>query len=61
MKFRELLIDPTQFKFEVPKERTFMVFRAMEKLAPILFAMNWGIVRPTHGFFITSDNRWSVG
>ena len=38
-----------------------MSLEASEKLAPILFRMNWSLVRPRHGFFITSDNplvRW---
>jgi len=60
-KLREVLIDPTHLTFEIPKERTFMVFRAIKDLMPILFNMNWGIIGAVHGFFITSDNpvvRW---
>jgi hypothetical protein len=55
-KFREALIDPTEFVFGIPKERTLMVFGAIKELIPILQAMHWCIIRPKHGFFITSDN-----
>jgi Protein of unknown function (DUF4238) len=60
-KFREALIDPTKFVFEIAKEKTLMVLGAIKELIPILQTMHWCIIRPKHGFFITSDNpvvRW---
>jgi hypothetical protein len=55
-KFRQMLIDPSNYTLRIPKEQTFTSFRTADKLAPILFRMNWSIVRPRHGYFISSDN-----
>jgi hypothetical protein len=45
----------------VPKEFTFDCLVAADKLNPLFIDMNWCVVKPRHGFFITSDNpvvRW---
>ncbi|MGH6834658.1 MAG: DUF4238 domain-containing protein [Methylocella sp.] len=52
---RESMIDPSKFKFLIPKERTFPI-EMIDKLWPILFDMNWSVLSPKHGYFITSDN-----
>ena len=60
-RLREVLIDPSHYTLKIPKARTFMALGAADKLAPLLFGMNWSLVRPKHGFFITSDHpvmRW---
>ena len=55
-KFRKWLIDPRHYTLEVPKERTFMALAHVKDLAPIFLGMHWSLLRPEHGFFITSDN-----
>ncbi|MBL8658712.1 MAG: DUF4238 domain-containing protein [Rhodospirillales bacterium] len=50
------MIDSSDFIVEVPKELTLDVLAASDKIAPLLFDMNWSIVKSRHGFFITSDS-----
>lgn len=53
---RRSMVDPSEFKISVPKERTFMALGASDGLAQLLFQMQWSLVTPLHGFFVTSDN-----
>ncbi len=53
---RQALLDPSNFIFEVSKESTIKALAVADKLAPIFFNMEWAVVKPRHGFFITSDN-----
>jgi hypothetical protein len=55
-KLREWLIDPTNYTLQIRKERTFIALKAADKLVPLLYEMTWTVVKPRHGFFITSDN-----
>jgi len=60
-KMREMLVDPSTYTVQVPKERTLFALGAADKLAPILFNMNWSLIGAAEGSFITSDNplvRW---
>ena len=49
-------IDPSPYKIAIPKHTTFPDFETIEKLARILYDMNWSLIYPKHGYFITSDN-----
>ena len=53
---REMLIDPSTYRLRIPKEETFSALAAADKLVQIFFNMGWSVLRPRHGFFITSDN-----
>jgi len=55
-RLRQDLLDPSKYVMQIGKERTLAILGAADKLAPILFDMNWSIVEPLHGFFITTDN-----
>jgi Protein of unknown function (DUF4238) len=58
---RRRLADPSNMKILVPKELALEQLEVCNKLAPRLFDMNWSLVEPQHGFFITGDNpivRW---
>ena len=55
-KLRKTFLDPSSYIMEIAKERTLMVLKTADGLAPILFNMKWSIVEPLHGFFITTDN-----
>jgi hypothetical protein len=53
---RESMIDPTDYVFEIPKERTLKALSAADGLSPIFYEMKWSLAVPTHGFFISCDN-----
>lgn len=55
-RLRNQFLDPSGYLIEVPKQNTFPILAAAEKLAPIIFRMKWSVLRPSHGFFITTDN-----
>ena len=55
-KVRKSFIDQSNYTFQIPKELIIPAPGAADKLAQLLFAMNWSIVRPRHGYFISSDN-----
>lgn len=58
---RNSMIDASGYVIQIPKEMTFNCLVASDILTPLLFDMNWCLVEPRHGFFITSDNpvvRW---
>ena len=55
-KLRKTMLDPSGYIIEIPKEQTFASLKIEESIEPILFKMTWSLVRPAHGFFITSDN-----
>lgn len=55
-KLRKDLVDPSKYILQVPKERTFVALTLADKLAPMFFDMNWSLMAPKNGFFITSDN-----
>lgn len=55
-KIRKILMDSDNYKISIRKEATFMSFEVADTLVPILSAMSWLILRPRHGFFVTSDN-----
>ena len=55
-KLHKTMLDPSGYLIEVPKERTLVVLKVAESIEPILFQMTWSLVKPAHGFFITSDN-----
>jgi hypothetical protein len=54
--YRESLLNPSQLEFNIPKNITFRVMAAADKLAPILFQMKWWLMTAEAGTFITSDN-----
>jgi hypothetical protein len=53
---RQGFLDPSGFVIEVAKEPTLQILGAADKLSPLFYRMNWSLLRPAHGFFITSDN-----
>jgi hypothetical protein len=53
---RQSLIDPSNYVFTVPKERTFSALGAADKLWPLLYDMHWWLMTAEAGYFITSDN-----
>lgn len=55
-KVRASLLDPSDYVIEIPKETTLRVLAIADKLAPIFVEMNWSLIIPRHGFFISSDN-----
>jgi hypothetical protein len=55
-RLRKAFLDPSGYMMHIGKERTLMVLKAADGLAPILFNMKWSIAVPAHGFFITTDN-----
>ncbi len=54
--YRESLLNPSQFEFNIAKEMTFAVLSSADQLAPILFKMRWWLMKAEAGTFITSDN-----
>ena len=55
-RLRRDFLDPSGYIMQIAKERTLMVLRAADGLAPILYNMKWTIIIPAHGFFITTDH-----
>jgi hypothetical protein len=54
---RDLMLNPAgKVTLSISKNITFASWGVIDKLAPILLNMQWSIVRPERGFFITSDN-----
>ena len=53
---RKAMLDPSDYVAQIPKEHTFSALKAADSLTPILFNTHWSVVRPQHGYFITSDN-----
>jgi len=55
--FRDLLLNPAgKVTVSVSKDVAFWTWGVIEKLTPIFLEMEWSIVEPEHGYFITSDN-----
>jgi hypothetical protein len=44
---RAAMIDPSNFEFEIPKDRTFSVLATADKLAPLFFRMTWYVITAT--------------
>lgn len=55
-KLRQSLIDPSAYIQQVSKEKTLDAIGLADKLAPMFYNMDWTLLIPSHGFFITSDN-----
>lgn len=55
-KIRESLADPSTFEMHIRKEQTLASFAPLDKLVSIIYSMNWMLLTPRNGFFITSDN-----
>lgn len=54
---RQTMVDPSGYRMEVPKERTFHILLSTANgLVPIFRNMKWTLIEAAHGFFITSDN-----
>jgi hypothetical protein len=53
---RESMIDPSKFELQISQERALRTIGAADKLLPVLFNMNWAVIEPKHGFFVSSDN-----
>jgi len=55
--FRKMLTEPSgKVVLSVSKEVAFASWTLIERLTPIFLQMEWSIVEPEHGYFITSDN-----
>lgn len=53
---KQRMLNPSGFVMEVSKESTLTALGASDKLTPILNDMKWSLIKPRHGYFITSDN-----
>src|SRR5262249_40417161 len=54
---RELALNPAgQLKIAVSKNITFETWSVIDVLTPIFIDMHWTIIKPEHGYFVTSDN-----
>jgi Protein of unknown function (DUF4238) len=53
---RAIMLDPSDFIVQVPKEVSIPGLLVIDDLAPLFLKMRWSMFVPANGFFITSDN-----
>ncbi len=55
-KVRAGMMDPSDYIVEISRESTLRALTISDTLTPIFLQMKWAIIRPQHGFFITTDS-----
>ncbi len=50
------MLNPSENVIEVTRQSTVRAISVSDSLAPLFFKMNWTVIRPRHGYFITTDN-----